>query len=61
MEQLDPRHQITEMDRVKTVDDQGGKIKMLQDFVLKMQGRTAADRPYGAYDKFETPYKIAEC
>ena len=54
-----PRHQITEMDRVKTVDDQGGKIKMLQDYVLKMQGRTAADREYGAYDKFETPYRIA--
>ena len=54
---VSPRHQITEMDRVKTVDDQGGKIKMLQDYVLKMQGRTAADREYGAYDKFETPYR----
>ena len=54
-----PRHQVTEMDRVKTVDDQGGKIKMLQDYVLKMQGRTAADRSYGAYDKFETPYRVA--
>ena len=44
------------MDRVNTVDAQGGKIKMLQDYV-KMQGRTAADRSYGAYDKFETPYR----
>jgi len=54
---VDPRHQVTEMDRVNTVDAQGGKIKMLQDYVLKMQGRTAADRSYGAYDKFETPYR----
>ena len=53
----DPRHQVTEMDRVNTVDAQGGKIKMLQDYVLKMEGRTAADRPYAAYDKFETPYR----
>ena len=30
---VDPRHQVTEMDRVNTVDAQGGKIKMLQDYV----------------------------
>ena len=32
---VDPRHQVTEMDRVNTVDAQGGKIKMLQDYVQK--------------------------
>tara|TARA_Y100001937_G_scaffold3029_1_gene3915 strand:+ start:2864 stop:4021 length:1158 start_codon:yes stop_codon:yes gene_type:complete len=53
-----PRHRVTEMDRVKTVDDQGGKIQMLQDYVLKMQGIKPEDRKYGAYDKFETPYQL---
>ena len=53
-----PRHRVTEMDRVKTVDDQGGKIQMLQDYVLKMQGLKPEDRKYGTYDKFEEPYKL---
>jgi len=51
---VDPRHQITEMDRVNTVDAQGGKIKMLQDYVQKLQG---GERDYTTYDKFETPYR----
>jgi len=54
----DPRHSVIEMDRVKTVDDQGGKVQMLQDYVLKMQGRKPEDREYGTYDKFETPYRL---
>jgi hypothetical protein len=53
-----PRHKVIEMDKVKTIDDQGGKIQMLQDYVLKMQGRKPEDREYGVYDKFETPYRI---
>ena len=53
-----PRHRVTEMDRVKTVEDQGGKIQMLQDYVLKMQGLKPEDRKYGTYDKFETPYRL---
>ena len=52
-----PRHQVIEMDRVNTVDAQGGKIKMLQDYVQKIQGLKPEDRKYGAYDKFETPYR----
>ncbi len=51
---VDPRHQVTEMDRVNTVDAQGGKIKMLQDYVQKLQG---GKRDYTTYDKFETPYR----
>ena len=35
---VNPRHQVTEMDRVNTVDAQGGKIKMLQDYVQQLQG-----------------------
>ena len=54
----DPRHRVIEMDRVKTVDDQGGKIKMLQDYVLKQQGLKPEDRKYATYDKFETPYRL---
>jgi len=42
------------MDRVNTVDAQGGKIKMLQDYVQKLQG---GNRDYTTYDKFETPYR----
>ena len=53
-----PTHRVTEMDKVKTIEDQGGKIQMLQDYVLKMQGRKPEDREYGTYDKFETPYRI---
>ena len=52
---VDPRHQVTEMDRVNTVDAQGGKIKMLQDYVQKLQG---GKRNYTTYDKFETPYRV---
>ena len=52
---VDPRHQVTEMDRVNTVDSQGGKIKMLQDYVQKLKG---GERNYTTYDKFETPYRI---
>ena len=51
---VNPRHQVTEMDRVNTVDAQGGKIKMLQDYVQKLQG---GERDYTTYDKFETPYR----
>ena len=51
---VNPRHQITEMDRVNTVDMQGGKIKMLQDYVQKLQG---GERDYTTYDKFKTPYR----
>tara|TARA_B100001287_G_scaffold93918_1_gene78834 strand:- start:1214 stop:2347 length:1134 start_codon:yes stop_codon:yes gene_type:complete len=51
---VDPRHQVTEMDRVNTVDSQGGKIKMLQDYVQKLQG---GERGYTTYDKFEEPYQ----
>ena len=50
-----PRHQITEMDRVNTVDMQGGKIKMLQDYVQKLQGGT--ERLW-TYDKFKQPYQM---
>ena len=53
-----PRHRVIEMDRVRTVDNQGGKIQMLQDYVLKKQGLKPEDRKYGAYDKFETPYRL---
>jgi len=52
---VDPRHQITEMDRVNTVDAQGGKIKMLQDYVQKLQG---GERDYTTYDKFKQPYQM---
>lgn len=52
---VDPRHQITEMDRVNTVDAQGGKIKMLQDYVQKLQG---GKRDYTTYDKFKQPYQM---
>ena len=52
---VDPRHQITEMDRVNTVDSQGGKIKMLQDYVQKLQG---GERDYTTYDKFKEPYQM---
>jgi len=52
---VNPRHQVTEMDRVNTVDAQGGKIKMLQDYVQKLQG---GKRDYTTYDKFETPYRV---
>jgi hypothetical protein len=52
---VDPRHQITEMDRVNTVDMQGGKIKMLQDYVQKLQG---GERDYTTYDKFKQPYQM---
>ena len=41
-----PRHKVIEMDKVKTIDDQGGKIQMLQDYVLKMQGIKPEDRKY---------------
>ena len=53
-----PRHKVIEMDKVKTIDDQGGKIQMLQDYVLKMQGLKPEDRKYGTYDKFEEPYRL---
>ena len=53
-----PRHKVIEMDKVKTIDDQGGKIQMLQDYVLKMQGLKPEDRKYGTYDKFEKPYRL---
>ena len=53
-----PRHRVIEMDKVKTIDDQGGKIQMLQDYVLKKQGIKPEDRKYSYYDKFETPYRI---
>ena len=52
---VDPRHQVTEMDRVNTVDAQGGKIKMLQDYVQKLQG---GERDYTTYDKFKQPYQM---
>ena len=42
------------MDRVNTVDMQGGKIKMLQDYVQKLQG---GERDYTTYDKFKQPYQ----
>ena len=54
----DPRHRVIEMDKVKTIQDQGGKIQMLQDYVLKKQGIKPEDRKYSYYDKFETPYRI---
>jgi len=54
----DPRHRVIEMDKVKTIQDQGGKIQMLQDYVLRKQGLKPEDRKYSAYDKFETPYRI---
>ena len=53
-----PRHKVIEMDKVKTINDQGGKIQMLQDYVLKMQGLKPEDRKYGTYDKFEKPYRL---
>ena len=52
---VDPRHQVTEMDRVNTVDAHGGNIKMLQDYVQKLQG---GKRDYTTYDKFKQPYQI---
>ena len=54
----DPRHRVIEMDKVNTIQDQGGKIQMLQDYVLRKQGLQPEDRKYSAYDKFETPYRI---
>ena len=54
----DPRHRVIEMDKVNTIQDQGGKIQMLQDYVLRKQGLKPEDRKYSAYDKFETPYRI---
>jgi len=54
----DPRHRVTEMDKVNTIQNQGGKIQMLQDYVLRKQGLKPEDRKYSAYDKFETPYRI---
>ena len=39
------------MDKVKTIDDQGGKIEMLQDYVLKKQGLKRGDIKYNVYDK----------
>ena len=53
-----PRHRVMEMDKVKTIEDRGGKIQMLQDYVLKKQGIKPEDRKYSYYDKFETPYRI---
>jgi len=53
-----PRHRVIEMDKVKTIDDQGGKIEMLQDYVLRKQGLKRGDLKYNIYDKFETPYRI---
>ena len=54
----DPRHRVIEMDKVNTIQDQGGKIQMLQDYVLRKQGIKPEDRKYSYYDKFETPYRI---
>ena len=51
-----PRHQITEMDRVKTVDDQGGKSQMLLDYVQKLQKGGKGYSNYGITDT--EPYQI---
>ena len=51
-----PRHQITEMDRVKTVDDQGGKSQMLLDYVQKLQKGCKGYSNYGITDT--EPYQI---
>ncbi len=52
----DPRHQVTEMDRVNTVDAQGGKSQMLLDYVQKLKKGGKGYSNYGITDT--EPYQI---
>jgi len=53
---VEPRHQVTEMDRVNTVDAQGGKSQMLLDYVQKLQKGGKGYSNYGITDT--EPYQI---